>query len=256
MYRLSSLKPRLRAAGIHLACSALVAGLASLLVFKLWYPSPFAAIAGGTHLFLLLMSVDVVMGPALTAVAASANKPKPELVRDLAVIVVLQLAAFSYGLYTMALARPVAVAYEIDLFRVVAAADIEPDTLREAPVALRELSWAGPRVLAAVKPTNPDEQARSIELGLAGIHLSSQPRYWREYPAHADAAWRAARPVSALLTKYPGAAADLARIAAAAGEHAQALRFLPLQVRRADWVAVLHKRDARIVGYLPLDGFF
>lgn len=256
MYPLYPSNTRLRAAAIHLVISALVAGLASILVFKLWYPSPFAAIAGGTHLFLLLVCVDVVMGPALTAVVASANKPRPELVRDLAVIVALQLAAFSYGLYTMALARPVAVAYEIDLFRVVVAADIEPATLSEAPGALRELSWTGPTVLAAIKPTNPDEQFRSVELGLAGIQLSMQPRYWRDYREHADAAWRAARPVSTLLAKYPGAAADLTHVAAAAGERAQALRFLPLQARNADWVALLAEPDARIVGYLPLDGYF
>ena len=253
---LDFLLPRLRAAGIHLAISALVAGLASLLLFQVWYPAPFATIAGGTHLFLLLVSVDVVMGPALTAVVVSPGKRPRELVRDLAVIVVLQLAAFGYGLYSMALARPVVLAFEIDLLRLVTAADLEASGLKDAPPDLRELSWRGPRLLAVVKPTDPAEQFRSVELGLAGVPLAMLPRYWRDYSQHADAAWRAARPVDALTRRYPQAAAPLARIAADAGQPMRELRFMPLVSRQTSWVSVMAMPGARVVGHLPLDGFF
>ena len=251
-----SLRWRLRAAGIHAGICAVVAVLASQVVFKLWYPSPFATIAGGTQLFLLLVSVDVVMGPALTAVVASPGKPRREMVRDLTVIVMLQFAAFGYGLYSMALARPVVLVYEIVEFRVVAAAELETASLHEAPADLRNLSWRGPRVIAAMKPTDPQEQLRSVELGLAGIPLAAMPRYWRDYSAYANGAWRTARPASALLAKYPASTEAVARIATAAGQPASALRFLPLRARRAEWVTLIAAPDARIVGYLPLDGFF
>jgi len=251
-----SLRRRLLAAGIHLLLSILVAALVSLLVFVVWFPSPFAVIAGGTHLFVLLVSVDVVMGPALTAVAASPGKPRRELVRDLIVIVLLQLAAFGYGLYSVALARPVALVFEIAEFRVVTAAELEPASLSEAPPGLRELSWRGPKLMAVVKPTDPEELLRSVQLGLAGIPLAAVPRYWREYTAFADAAWRAARPVPALLDKYPSSVEAVARIANAARQPASGLRFLPLRARHADWVAIVAAPDARVVGYLPLEGFF
>lgn len=254
--RLISLRMRLRAAAIHFGASALVATLASLLVFLVWYPAPFAALAGGTHLFLLLVSVDVVMGPALTAVVASAGKPRRELFRDLAIIVTLQVAAFGYGLYSMALARPVALAFEVDLLRVVSAADLDPAELKDAPPGLRELSWHGPRLLAVLKPSDPAEQLRAVQLGLAGIPLAALPRYWHDYAPYADAAWRAARPVPALLGQYPAAVDAITKIAADAGQSPQALRFLPLLAHRASWVALVAAPDARIVGYLPLDGFF
>src|SRR5882762_3071798 len=109
----SAIPLRLRAAATHLLASAVVAGIASLVVFKLWYPSPFSTVAGGSALFLILISVDVTLGPALTAVIASPGKPQTEFIRDLAVIVVVQFSAFAYGLYTMALARPVALAFEV-----------------------------------------------------------------------------------------------------------------------------------------------
>ena len=247
---------RLRAVAVYLIASAVVAALAAALVFLVWYPSPHARLAGGTILFLLIVAVDVVMGPALTAVAASPGKGRAELTRDLAVIVVLQLAAFGYGLYTMALARPVALVFEIDRFRVVTAADIEPAALAEAAAGLQSFPWTGPRLIAAIKPTDPAEQMKAIELGMAGFDLSMQPKYWREYGPLADTAWKAARPVPVLLAKYPQMAAEVARIARDAGQPAQALRFLPLMSRQANWVTVLAEPGAKVVGHLPVDGFF
>ena len=55
---------RLAAAGLHLLASAAVAAAMALLIFRLWYPPPFNVIAGGATLFMLIVSVDVVLGPA------------------------------------------------------------------------------------------------------------------------------------------------------------------------------------------------
>lgn len=246
---------RLNACAWHLLASLLLALAASALVFGIWYPSPYAQVAGGTALFFILISVDVVMGPALTAVAANPAKPWAEFRRDLAVIVVLQLAALGYGLYSMALARPVHLVFEIDRFRVVVAADIEPAGLAGAPPALRQLPWFGPGLIAAVKPTDPAELMKSAELGLAGIDLSMVPRNWRDYASQAPAAWARARPASALLARHPALAPELQAIASRAGQPVEALRFLPLVSRHATWATVLAEPGARLVGHLPVDGF-
>lgn len=250
----SARNPRLHAAALHLGVSACLALLASIFVFLFWYQWPFAALAGGINLFLILVSVDVVMGPALTFVAASPSKSKRELVRDLAIIVALQLAAFCYGIYTMALARPVALVYEVDRFRVIAATDIEPANLADAPAELRSLPWTGPHTIAVVKPTDVDELLRSIQLGLAGVPLAALPKYWRSYESQAAEAWLRARPVSQLVAKYPQAATDLASISSSAKVPQAALRFLPVQARQATAVAILAEPAAKIVGYLPLEG--
>jgi hypothetical protein len=247
---------RLRAAVIHLGVSACIAALAAGFVFLVWYPSSMSALAGGINLFSILVSVDVVMGPALTFVAASPGKPKRELARDLSIIVVLQLAAFCYGLYTMALARPVALVYEVDRFRVITAADIEPALLGEAPAELATLSWTGPKTIAVVKPTEAGELLRSIELGLAGVPLAALPKYWRTYASQAEAAWQRARPLSVLQARYPQTASQLAAISATANLPQSTLRFLPVQARHANAVAILAEPSARIVGYVPVDGDF
>lgn len=248
--------PRLRAASLHFGVSLLVASLAALLVFQVWYPSPFAAVTQVGPVFLMLVGIDIVIGPALTLVVAKPTKPRAELIRDLSVIAVLQLAALGYGLHSVAAARPAALVFEVDLFRLVTVADIDPAVLAEAPANLRSLSWSGPRLMAVVKPTNPDEQLRTIELGLSGIPLAALPRYWRDYATQVEQVWQKSRPVSDLLSKYPQLRQEVAAIAAQAGQSPDALRFLPLTSRQSSsWVSLVAP-GAQVVGHLPVDGFF
>jgi hypothetical protein len=246
---------RVRAAVLHLGVSLLMAGLAALLVFMVLYPSPFAAVTQVGPVFLMLVGIDIVVGPALTLVIAKPTKPRAELIRDLSVIALLQLAALGYGLHSVATARPVALVFEVDLLRLVTANEIDDSTLAEAPASLRSLSWSGPRLMAAAKPTDPDEQLRTIELGLSGIPLAALPKYWRDYASYADKAWQKSRPVSDLLTKYPQIQQEVAAIASQAGQPPEALRFLPLMSRQISWVSVLAP-GAQVVGHLPVDGFF
>ncbi len=253
---LRSLPRRARAAVINVAASLLALGIVAVLVFAFWYPAPFATIAHGTTLFMLLVGINLVLGPALSAFVASPAKPVKELRTDLAVIVVFQVAAFVYGVYTLALARPVLLSFEVDSFRVVTAADIDAGTLGDAPPALRHLSWHGPDLIAAVKPKGGDAQLRAIDMGLAGIELSMEPHNWREWSSQSASAWRSARPLPELLAHYPQVAADAGRIAAAAGQPLDGLRFLPLRAHRADWAAIVAPPEARIVGYLHVDGFY
>jgi hypothetical protein len=247
---------RITSAGIHLLASACVAAVAAAVVFFVWYPTPHAALAGGLSLFGLLVGVDLALGPVLTAVVASPNKPSAEFRRDLAVIVLVQLSAFGYGVYSIAAARPVHMVFEVDRFRVVSVPEIDTASLHDAPPGLQSLPWSGPTLIAAVKPAKADDQLRSMVLSLAGVQLSMVPRNWRDYATHADEVWAAARPVKALTDKYPASAPDVAKIAASAGQTPDALRFLPLQSRQLVWVVLLAAPGARPVGYLPLNGLF
>ena len=60
-----------------------VAALAAILVFLVWYPGPFRELAGGRGLFVLLTSVDVVLGPLLTFAVFDRTKSRRHLRLDL-----------------------------------------------------------------------------------------------------------------------------------------------------------------------------
>ena len=114
---------RLKAFFLHLSLSAVIALLALLLVFGLWYPAPLHTAVGVTHIFLLLLLIDVVLGPLLTLLVYKAGKKT--LVFDLAVIAVLQLSALGYGLWTVAEGRPAWLVFNADRFDLVRVLDID-----------------------------------------------------------------------------------------------------------------------------------
>jgi hypothetical protein len=245
---------RLRAAGIHLGLSALVAALAAALVFGLWYPTPFREISGGRELFFIVVVVDVVLGPLITFAVFDLRKPRRELRRDLAVVVLLQLAALGYGMHTVFIARPVVLALEVDRLRVVTAVTLAETDLGPAPPEFRQLPWRGVHLLATRQP-NADESFDAIQLGLAGIDLGMQPRYWRPAAETAAALRQAAQPLGTLGARYPARAAELQAYAAKTGRPIAQLGYLPLLARRRDWVALVDTASGEVVGHAPFDGF-
>lgn len=251
----STLRPRLRAALIHLALSALVAAACAALVFGLWYPTPFRQISGGDELFLLIVAVDVVIGPLITLAVFDMRKPRNTLVRDLAVVAALQLAALGYGVYTLAQARPVVLALEGARLRVLRAVELDTEALGKAPEGLRRLPWAGRLVVAAEAPTDAGEQLKAIEMAFAGVDIGARPELWMPPERTASALAGTMLPLERLTTRHPGRERDLAEAVAATGRAATELGYLPLLSRRSDWVALVDRHTGAIVGYAPFDGF-
>lgn len=245
---------RLKAAGIHLGLSLAVALLAAGLVFGLWYPMPFREISGGRELFLLIVAVDVVIGPVITLAVFDRRKPWRELRRDLAVVGLLQLAALGYGLHTVFEARPVVLALEGSRLRVVRAIDLPPEQLAKAPAELREMPLWSRRVVAT-RPPKVEEVFEAVQLGMAGVDLGMRPDFWLPDSATADEIRRAAKPLDELRKRYPARAAELDRHVEATGRPAGQIRYLPLLSRRTDFVALIDANSAEVVGHAPFDGF-
>ena len=254
MLKRLELRPRAYAAGLHLLISAAVAGLAAILVFGVWYPGAFKQMAGGRELFLLVTAVDVVIGPVLTFAVFNRAKGHRHLARDLAVIGLLQLAALVYGLHTVYVARPVAMVFEVERFRLVTANDVHVDELPKALPEFRELSLTGPKVIGARRPDAGAERNDAMFMGAAGVDVGQRPIFWQPYAQTQARALERSKPVAALLTQYPAAADDTRSGLAEMKADEATARFLPVMARKP-YVAVLDRTGA-LLGYLPLDGFF
>lgn len=251
----STLRPRLRAALVHLGLSLLVALACAALIFGLWYPTPFRQISGGDDLFMLIVTVDVIIGPLITLAVFDTRKPRSELVRDLAVVAALQFAALVYGAYTLALARPAVVALEGDRLRVLPAVVFDDEALAKAPEGLRSLGWTGPRTVAAQIPADPAEKMKAVEMALAGIDVGARPELWLPPQRTAEALVAGLHPVERLRARYPDRERELGEAIAATGRPATELGYLPLLSRKTDWVALVDRKSGAIVGYAPFDGF-
>lgn len=240
----------------HLAASGLVAAMAALLVFQFWYAWPYRVISGGLELFALIVGVDLILGPLITLTIFDVRKPRRELWRDMTAVVCIQLAALAYGVHTVYLARPVALALEGERFRVTAAVEVQRDELPSALPGFQTLSLTGPVLVNTAEPQTPDEQFEFMAKGIAGADLGMRPKLWRPWDEAARArVKRTARPLTELLAKRPMAAADIRAAAQASGRAVAQLLYLPVIAHRSDWSILIDKTSGDPVGFVPVDGF-
>ena len=245
-----------RASCIHLVLSLGVALIAALLVFGVWYPTPYRQLVGGRELFMLVIGVDVVCGPLLTAVIYNPAKPRRELFRDLALVAMIQVAALVYGLYSVAIARPVHMVFEVDRLRVVTAAEVQPEDLTKANAPWNRLPWSGPTLIGSREPLNSDDMMRSLDLSMQGNEPSQRPHWWQDYALSRPVVLKRAHAMALLRIKHPQ---QTARIDAAVRDSGQAegtLLWLPLtSFKTTEWVVLIDATTALPLAYAPLDGF-
>jgi hypothetical protein len=242
-------RARVRAALVHLGASVTLGVVLAYVVFVLWFPGAFLQMCGGAELFRLVLAVDVILGPMVTTVVFNPRKPRAELARDMTVVVTLQLAALGYGLHAVSLSRPVAVALELDRFRIVSAVDVRSEELPSAPPAFRHLSWRGPIVVSTSPGEGTAQRNEDLDLALRGFDLGTRPTRWHPWDAEARRqALARARPLDTLVRGREALEVQASALQRQAG--GSALACLPAITFRGDWVVVLRADTGNIVGYL------
>jgi hypothetical protein len=249
--------PAFQAGLKHFIASVFVAMIVATLVFHLWYPSPYNQVAGGLDLFTLVVLVDMVCGPLLTIVIFNPLKPKKELIRDICLVVLIQLAALMYGLYSLSAARPIWMAFEGNRFRIVSLPDIDLKSLDQAPKELRSLSLTGPRMVGVrlVEPTDPTF-LESVELSMRGMHAAFRPSRWVSYESQVDEIIKGAKPLSNLIERYPAKRDEILKSTKKTGLSIDSLGYWPLDAnKRNDWVVIVNLNNGMPENYLPIDGW-
>ena len=236
---------RTRAAATHLAISATLIALVFLMIFFIWYPEPLFDYAGGRTLFLFLLAVDLVVGPLITFIIFVPGKRG--LVFDLWVIGILQTAFLAYGVWSVAEARPVFIAFVKDRFEL-ARANQTPDSVLEDAHLDRYLDfpWTGPRVVGVRFPTEADAKFNLLVSGLGGVDIQSYPQYHVPYDAEVrkQVVARAA-PLKKLEAYNKGLSS--AALAASLGRAENDVRFLPLRAGPVDLTVLVDARNGDIL---------
>jgi hypothetical protein len=246
---------RLKASVVHLGLSLCVAAMAALLVFGIWYPYPYREISGGRELFLLVIAVDVILGPLVTLAVFNRIKPAVVLRRDLAAIGFLQLAALAYGLWTVVVARPVHMVFEYDRFRIVHAIDIAPELLPKSPADVIALPLTGPTLLSLRPFKDGDERLDATLAAMQGAHLGARPDLWQSYEKSVPEVLKVARPVSDLKARFVNQAPEIDRVLTQAGRTAENTVYVPMAGRKSFWTVFLDASSAQVVAAMPLDSF-
>ena len=242
---------RWKASALHLAISAAIGVSVVALMLALWYPQHYFAAMGGAMLIMLLIGVDVVIGPLITLIIF--DPKKKQLKFDLSVIAGLQLAALAYGCYVMFVARPVYNVFVVDRFETVAANDVDAASLAKAAGEFGSLPLTGPKIIAARQPADPARQADIVIQAMnGGPDLANLPDLYIPYAeARRDAAQKA-RPLAELTKRQPGDAATIRGFLADVGRTEDAVGFFPMKARNHDMTMLVDKKTGDVVGIIPV----
>ena len=187
MGKMDSLKRR--AVTWHLALSLLLSIVLAAWLLLHWFPAPFSFAAGALTGLVIVVSVDMCLGPMLTLLLIHSKKSLRENIVDGIVVATLQVSALGYGLWQVSLARPAAVVFWQDSFYLVKAFDYQerygkqPDLSKLSsepvpviyaryPLLLSELEQLERDIKAGIVPFENKALYRNVVEGLAEIRKS------------------------------------------------------------------------------------
>ena len=250
-FRGIALTARLRAAAIHCTLSAIAVGALALLMLQLWYPQPYFTADGGWRVLRIIVLVDVVLGPLLTFVVF--NRAKHELLRDLAVIVVIQIAAFVYGAVTMYQYRPVFLTAAEQNLYTVNWPDLERANSELGAVSALALGQATPVLVQITLPASTAARERAwLQAAQEGILPPHQAaRYAAMTPERMAALLNPGVDIDSMAKTDAEIAAEIARVIKAHPEVPRArMAFVPLNGRFELLMLVFDRETGRVIDWM------
>jgi hypothetical protein len=246
-------REKFRAVLLHFLATLSMAVVAAALIFLVWYPDPFETMLGGTRFFMLITVCDLVLGPLTSLIIYNSKKTRRALVFDYSVVAIVQLAAFVYGVMSIAHARPVYIAFVKDRFEVVIAEDLADKDLQAAQPPYRTRPKFGPVLIGTQRPTKREEINDLVMAAMEGKDLQNFPRYFVPYDKVADRVKQAAQPMEKLYKHAPEARPLIADEKLGVPE-AQ-LRWLPIRGIRSFWTVLVDASTGKVLAYIPIDPY-
>ena len=245
---------RIRFAVTHFLISAAVVGTFVAFVLFVLYPSPLSWLEGVTLVLLLVIAVDLCLGPMLTAIVSSPAKPRRELIRDLTAIGLVQLAALGYGAYSVYVARPAFVVFNADRFDIVTPSELVwRDGGAATDKSLQALPVIRPVWTQAIAPASIKERNELVmESALGGPDLKNLPHLFHPFPTDKDAIRERAKPISELISLGADQKAAVLSAIGSAGEKPEDVLYVPLLGRQSTGVVLLRRSDLSVVQALAI----
>ena len=230
----------------HFGLSCFIALSILVWVLFFWYPFPLNKAVGVTHIFLMLLAIDVTIGPFLGWLVY--KEGKKTLKFDLTVIILIQLSALCYGVYSIAQGRPVWLAYNIDRIELVRNNEIIQDHLDRAQTQFQHPSWLKPQYVGVELAKDANQRGDDLFAeALGGISIAQKPERYVEIEKLKQKIQKHAQDL-ALLLQYN----DEALVKKILTRYPQANAFVPLKANTVDMTVLINKDTAKIVKIVDL----
>lgn len=237
---------RLKFSLSHLLLSFLIALLVIGLVFLIWYPSPLATAVGVTHIFLMLLVIDVILGPLLGLLVY--KEGKKTLKFDLSVIILIQIAALCYGVFSIEQGRPAWLVFYADRFELVRKNDIILENIDQVQPQFQQISWTGPQFAAVKLAVSPQQRQNDMFTeALGGISLAQRPERYVELTQATTQIQQRALPLKELEQYNPKT-----EVEKTLAKYPKANAWLPLKATAVDMVVLVNKESASIIKIVDL----
>jgi hypothetical protein len=229
----------------HLLLSIFISLIVGM-VFFAWYPTPLANAAGVTQIFMMMIAINVIVGPLLGLFVY--KEQKKTLKFDLYIIVLIQISALCFGVFSIEQGRPVWVVYNIDRFELVRKNEIIDDRIDEALPQYQQLSWFKPQYVAIQFAKDPKQRNEDMFTEVfGGVSIAQRPE--RYVPLIRATAQMQQRALSLNLLEQFNVNTQVKKILA---KYPQANAYLPLKANAVDMTVLINKDTAEIVKIVDL----
>ena len=230
----------------HLSISFLIALLVVGLVFFIWYPVPLAKAVDVTQIFLMMLAIDVIIGPVLGLLVY--KEGKKTLKFDLSVIIIIQIAALCYGIFSIEQGRPAWLVFHGDRFELIRKNEIVYQNITQAKPQFQQVSWLKPQYVAIqsskdLKQRNDDMFAEIM----GGISIAQRPERYVDFAQAKEQIQKRAQNLD-LLNQYN----DKINVEKILSKYPKATAFVPLKANAVDMTVLINKEKGEVVKIVDL----
>lgn len=201
---------------------------------------------GGHEIFILLIGIDIILGPALTLVIFKSGKKSLKF--DLLIIAILQLSAMAYGVATLLEGRPVYVAALGDKFQVIQATEVIDANLHKAKTTL---PLFGPIWIGTKAPVEKLDVLMVDDLARVGAGRGHLPQLHIPYEDMASIILEQAQDISVLESRNPSQTDDIHSWLLKHGYDELNAKFQPIKIGPTVFAVVIDGTSAKVIGVMP-----
>lgn len=230
----------------HLAISIFIALIVVGIVFFIWYPFPLAKAVGVSHIFLMMLVIDVIIGPLLGLLVYKEGKKSLKI--DLSIIILIQFFAFGYGFYTIEQGRPVWNVFYVNSFELIRKNEIFLNTQQDQLTEYQQYFWVKPQFVGVelAKDKNIRSEDMFAEV-LGGISIAQKPERYVPLDKVKNQIQQHAQNLN-ILNQFN----DKALVEKTLSNYPQATAFVPLKANAVDMTVLINKEKGEVVKIVDL----
>jgi len=236
---------RFRASILHFLISFSVGAFLLVLCWFVWYPAPMLTAIGGLEIFILMVTIDVILGPLLTLVIFNPHKKRRLILLDLTVIGVLQISAMCYGVNAILEARPAYVAALGDRFQVVQNNEITDENLNKAKT---KVPFWGPTWVGTKSPDTASEKSQVEAVTSVGGCRGNLPQLHVPYQSMKAEILQKALNISNLKKNNPGKSEEIDDWLKQHQYSDQNVKYQPIKISTSNFAVIIDAKTVAVVG--------